>query len=118
MIETKMSRVVMPSSDNGTGVLFGGSLLRWMDEIAGIAAFRYDGGRVATVAMEQVIFKQPVPVGTFLDVKGEVVSVGNTSLRVKTTVLIDGQEGEAAEAVFVFVALDQDGRPRKVNKKI
>ena len=64
MIETKMSRVVMPSADNGTGVLFGGSL------------------------------------------------------HVKTTVLIDGQDGEAAEAIFVYVALDKEGRPRKVNKKI
>ncbi len=107
----------MPSMDNGNGVLFGGKLLSWMDEIAGIAAVRYDGGKVATVAMEQAAFKTPIPVGSFLDIEGVVVSVGNTSLRVRTRAQIDGREEIAAEAVFVYVALDEEGRPRKVNEK-
>ncbi|MBE5990777.1 MAG: acyl-CoA thioesterase [Paenibacillaceae bacterium] len=115
MIVTKMSRAVMPSMDNGNGILFGGKLLSWMDEIAGIAAVRYDGGKVVTVAMEQAAFRIPIPVGKYIDIVGEVVSVGNTSLRVRIRVLIDGQEDIAAEAVFIFVAVDEEGRPRKVN---
>ncbi len=107
----------MPSMNNGNGVLFGGRLLSWMDEISGIAAVRYDGGKVATAAMEQVTFRLPIPVGSYLDVEGEVVSVGNTSLRVRVRARVDGQKEIAAEAFFVYVALDEDGRPRKVDQK-
>ena len=76
--------------------------MEWMDEVAGITAKRFAGCEVATVAVEQIRFLKPVPVGAFVDVAGEVVKVGNTSLQIKISVVMDSQEeaeGVLAQAV-------------------
>ena len=70
------------------------------------------------MAVEQIRFLKPVPVGAFVDVAGEVVKVGNTSLQIKICVVMDSQEEAegvlAADALFVYVALDAEGKPGKV----
>ena len=115
---TKMSRAIMPSMANFRGILFGGMLMEWMDEVAGITAKRFAGCEVAAVAVEQIRFLKPVPVGAFVDVAGEVIKVGNTSLQIKICVVMDSQEEAegvlAADALFVYVALDAEGKPGKV----
>ncbi len=71
--------------------------------------------------MEQIKFLAPIPCGVFLDVCGEVVSVGNTSLKVQIEAWMDVSEGESkkvAEGMFVYVALDEHGKPRKVGKTL
>lgn len=121
MKKTKMSRAIMPSMLNGNGALFGGEVLSWLDEISGITAARYTQSKVVTVAIEHVLFKKPICQGEYIDVEGEVVSVGNTSLRVMTKVWVDRENGkreEAVEAVFVYVALDEGGNPRKIMEEI
>lgn len=123
---TKMSRAIMPSVANQRGILFGGVLLQWMDEISGITAKRFTETEVTTVAVEKVRFLKPIPIGAFLDVEGSVISVGNTSLRIRVTAKLDDdgkpadgeQEELAADAEFVYVALDDDGKPRKVERKL
>lgn len=110
----------MPGMANHRGILFGGNLMAWMDEVAGIAARRFAGAEVTTVAVEHIRFLQPVFVGDFVDVNGEVVSVGNTSLKVEIRVEADRTSGEkiqAAKASFVYVAVGEDGKPRKVGKR-
>ncbi|MBS1484048.1 MAG: acyl-CoA thioester hydrolase YciA, partial [Clostridium sp.] len=66
----------------------------------------------------QIRFLKPVPVGAFVDVAGEVIKVGNTSLQIKICVVMDSQEEAegvlAADALFVYVALDAEGKPGKV----
>lgn len=114
---TKMTRAIMPSMANVNNTLFGGQLLSWMDEITGIAAARYAGSKVATVAVENVVFKKPIYVGEFIDIEANIESVGNTSIRVKATVKADRENGDkevVAESVFVYVALDK----KKVVDKI
>lgn len=122
MKTTKMSRAVMPSMTNHKNVLFGGELMKWMDEVSGIAAKRFAQSDVSTVAVEQVKFYKPIPLGEFVDVVGTVAAVGNTSLRVQVTVMMDGEPEQeeilAAEAVFVYVALNDEGKPRKVERKL
>lgn len=122
MKTTKMSRAVMPSMTNQKNILFGGELMKWMDEVSGITAKRFAQSDVSTVAVEQVKFYKPIPLGAFVDVIGTVAAVGNTSLRVQIRVLMDGEPEQeeilAAEAVFVYVALDEDGRPRKVDRGV
>lgn len=122
MKTTKMSRAVMPSMTNQKNVLFGGELMKWMDEVSGITAKRFTQSDVSTVAVEQVKFYKPIPLGAFVDVVGTVAAVGNTSLRVQVTVMMDGEPEQeeilAAEAVFVYVALDDEGKPRKVERKL
>ena len=133
---TIMTRAVMPSMTNFRGILFGGMLMEWMDEVAGITAKRFAGSEVTTVAVEQMKFLKPVPVGAFVEVAGEVVDVGNTSLRIRIRAVMDGEAPDAgemnvehdvswtedwgrrripvAEAMFVYVALGEDGKPEKV----
>lgn len=122
MKTTKMSRAVMPSMTNQKNVLFGGELMKWMDEVSGITAKRFAQSDVSTVAVEQVKFYKPIPLGAFVDVIGNVAAVGNTSLRVQVTVLMDGEPEQeeilAAEAMFVYVALDDEGKPRKVERPL
>ena len=112
-----MTKAVMQGDANARGVLFGGKLLGWMDELSGITAFRYAQGDVATVAVEKVAFLLPIPVGSFIDITAEVVHVGNTSLRVEMNVWLDQHDGKnvlAGKAEFVYVALDGEGNPRKI----
>lgn len=123
MKESKMSRVVFPEDANQNGMLFGGKMLAWMDETAGIAARRFAGRPAITAAVEQARFYRQVPVGTFLDVSGKVVHVGNTSMRVQVTITLDAQDpGEedilAADAVFIYVAVDEEGRPVPVGRRL
>ena len=118
---TKMSRAIMPGMTNQRGVLFGGQLMAWMDEISGLTAKRFAECEVATVAVEQIKFLAPIPGGVFLDVCGEVVSVGTTSMKVAVEAWMDvsyGQAQKAAEGMFIYVALDEQGRPRKVEKSL
>lgn len=119
MKTTKMSRAVMPSMVNARNTLFGGMLLQWMDEVSGIAARRFTESEVTTAAVEHMNFWKPIPLGAFLDVIGEVISVGRTSLRVKVTLLLDGEEDSpAADAIFVYVAIDENGMPKPAGKTL
>ncbi len=119
---TKMSRVVMPASINDSGNFYGGKLLDWMDEVSGIAAKRFAHSKVMTVGIEGIRFMRPMPLGSFIDINAEVVHVGNTSMKIKITVMMDQNQGEeqvqAAEAFFTFVAVDENGKPRKVGRTL
>ncbi len=119
---TKMSRVIFPRSANHKGHMFGGEMLSWMDEVAGVAAGRFAGGEVTTAAAEQIRFYRPVPVGAVVDVTGEVIHVGNSSMKIRSAITMDAPEesGEVlmAEGLFIYVAIDENGRPRKVGRKL
>ena len=93
---TKMSRIVMPASTNDAGNLYGGRLLDWMDEVSGIAAKRFAHSEVMTVGIESIRFMRPMPQGSFIDINAEVVHVGNTSMKIKITVMMD-QDPEEIE---------------------
>lgn len=110
---------------NHRGVLFGGMLMEWMDEVAGIAAKRFTGTDVTTVAVEKMTFLKPIPIGAFIDVTGCVSGVGNTSVSISIKVIMDNASEEGlgdgtlvAEATFIYVALDHEGKPRKVEQTL
>ena len=119
-----MTRAVMGSMVNAAGMLFGGELLSWMDELAGIAAKRFSGSDVVTVSVDQVSFVKPIPLGAFLDLEAQVTKVGNTSMEISLEAWMDEREPSgtrrtgrvlAAKGTFVYVAVDAEGRPKKVN---
>ena len=116
---TKMSRAVLPTSVNARGILFGGELMAWMDEISGIAAKRFAGKEVATVSVADINFLHPIPVGAFIDLNADIVSVGVKSLKVKIDVIMDAPEPvKAAEALFVYVTINDDGKPVPVDRTL
>src|SRR6185369_14387122 len=81
--KTPMLRVMpMPADANQNGDIFGGWIMAQVDIAGGAIAARVARGRVATVAVKEFVFKQPVQIGDLLSFYAEVVRVGNTSVTV------------------------------------
>jgi acyl-CoA thioesterase YciA len=110
--------IAMPADTNPAGDIFGGWLMSQMDLAAGNAASRCTQGRCATVAVEAMSFHAPVKVGDEVSLYAKVLSVGRTSLRVRVGAWrrspATDDSVRVTSAVFTFVALDANGRPRPV----
>ncbi len=110
--------IAMPADTNPAGDIFGGWLMAQMDLAAGNTAARVARGRSATIAVDGIQFLKPVYVGDEVTLFTELESVGRTSMRIQVEAwrrARDGDETEkVTEALFTFVALDQDGRPRPI----
>ena len=112
--------IAMPADANADGDIFGGWLMSQMDLAAGNLAARAAHGRSATVAVDGMSFIRPVKVGDEVSVYCELLSTGRTSLKIAVEAWRRAR-GETAEqrvtkAVFTFVAIDSDGKPRPVRK--
>ena len=110
--------VAMPADTNPSGDIFGGWLMCQMDIAAGSAAARHAKGRCATVCVETINFRAPVKVGDEVGVWAELIGVGQTSMRFKVSAWRRAHDSDlpvkVTDAVFVFVALDDAGRPRVI----
>lgn len=113
-----LQTIAMPADTNWNGDIFGGWLVSQMDLAAGVAARRRAHGRVTTVAIDGMVFHQPVKVGEVLTCYTDVVRVGNTSMRINVEVWETADPCEPPRKVthgeFTFVAIDENGKPRKV----
>jgi acyl-CoA thioesterase YciA len=112
--------VPQPADMNGNGDIFGGWVLAQMDIAGGTVASRAAQGRVATVAITAMTFVQPIKVGDLVSIYGEVRKIGNTSVTVWLETVVerrlDPTPIRVTEGTFVFVAIDDDGKPRPVPK--
>ena len=114
--------VPMPADTNHAGDIFGGWIMSQVDMAGSIPAIRRARGRVATVAVNSFVFKQPVFVGDLVSFYAEIIKVGRTSITVDVTVYAQRgvREGgkeiciKVTEAVLTYVALDNNRRPRVV----
>ncbi len=110
----------MPENMNSRGHIFGGWVLGQMDIAGGIAAAERAKGRVATVAIKEMKFAKPVEVGDLLTCYVELGPVGRTSITTYIDTWVHRHRGGEIEEVqvtkgeFVYVALDDDGKPRPV----
>ncbi len=113
--------VPMQSDLNANGHIFGGWILSQMDLAGGGEAIRFCNGPVATVAIEGLNFHEPVLPGDWLSVYTDIVKVGTTSitLHIEVTVLRRDEENEikVTEGDFVFVALDENHKPKKIESR-
>ena len=112
-------KLVLPEHLNHYGYLFGGHLLKWIDEISWIAASRdYPGCKFVTAAMERVEFRKSVKEGTILRFWVERVKAGNTSVQYLVDVFADDIETGHEESIFAtqvtFVCLDSAGQKRSL----
>ena len=116
--EPAVRTLAMPADANASGDIFGGWLLSQMDIAGGIAAHDSARGRVATVAVEAMEFHLPVYVGDLVSCYAEVTRVGRTSITVHVETEAKrrdtGETIKVTEGIFVYVALDENGRPRPV----
>jgi acyl-CoA thioesterase YciA len=109
----------MPADVNMHGDIFGGYIMAQVDVAGGIAAMRRARGRVATIAVNSFVFKQPVSVGDLLSFYADVVRVGRTSITVEVQVYAQRRPEEetvvkVTEATLTYVATDEHRKPRPV----
>ena len=112
--------VPRPGDINANGHIFGGWVLSQMDIAAGIVASRAAEGAVATVAIEAMKFITPILLHDLISVYAWVERIGRTSIRIRIEVIATRDRGneevKVTEAVFTFVALDENHRPRPVRE--
>ena len=109
--------VPMPSDANIHGDVFGGWIMAQVDLAGAQPAVKRANGRVATVAVNSFLFKNPVFVGDLLSFYADVVKVGNTSVTVRVEVFserntLDGEVVKVTEATLTYVATDGERKPR------
>ena len=107
--------IAMPADTNPAGDIFGGWVLSQMDMAAGICAGQRAQTRVVTVALDSMSFIRPVKVGDILGVYTAIDSVGRTSMSVRVEAWVRrgriGTREKVTEAIFKFVAIDEEGKP-------
>lgn len=110
--------LAMPADVNVNGDIFGGWVLSQMDIAAGIIAGDRAQGRVATVAIDAMKFIRPVKVGDVLCIYARIERKGRTSMGIALEAWVlrnrIGEREKVTEALFTFVAIDEDGRPRPI----
>ena len=121
--ELVLKVIPMPADCNANGDIFGGWVMAQVDLAGSVVPARYVNGRMATVAVNQFIFKQPVRVGDILSFFAEVTRIGNTSVTVQVEVYAERFHSQkkyvkVTQASLTYVAIDDAGRPRKIENKV
>ena len=110
--------IAMPADTNANGDIFGGWVMAHMDQAVGIAGVERAQGRVVTVKVDSMTFIAPMKVGDVLEVYTRIGDIGRTSMKIhieawaqrfRTT-----DREKVTDAIFTFVAVDDEGRPRPV----
>ena len=115
-----MSEMVMPNDTNNLNTLFGGKLMYWMDMAAAICAHKHTNNVVVTASVDNITFKAPINKGDIVTLNAFITRVFNTSMEIFIEVTAQNSNNnkkiESNTAFFTFVALNQKGKPIKVNE--
>ena len=119
--ELVLKVIPMPADTNGNGDIFGGWVMAHVDLAGSVLPARIIQGRMATVAVNEFVFKQPVRVGDICSFYSSVKRIGNTSITVEVEVYTEGfrtqgQFVKVTEATLTYVAIDDAGRPKPIPK--
>jgi len=120
--ELVLKVIPMPADCNANGDIFGGWVMAQVDLAGSVIPARYADGRMATIAVNEFIFKQPVRVGDILSFFSKVSRIGRTSITVKVEVYAErfraqGQYIKVTEASLTYVTIDDQGKPRELPRK-
>ena len=115
--ELVMRVMPLPADSNANGDVFGGWIMAQVDLAGAVLPARIAKGRIATVAVDEFVFKQPVSVGDLLSFYAHVLHVGRTSVRVRVEVYAERNPADlkvvkVTEATVTYVAIDGNGQPR------
>jgi acyl-CoA thioesterase YciA len=118
--ELVLKVIPMPGDTNSNGDIFGGWVMAQVDLAGSVLPARLVRGRMATVAVKEFVFKQPVRVGDILSFYSSIARVGRTSVTVDVEVYAErfAQQGryvKVTEAVLTYVAIDEQGKPKAIN---
>jgi len=113
-----MTRMVTERALNCHGHLFGGLIMKWMDEVAFIAATRYTRKKMVTSSVEKCKFLLPVPPGSLIEISGRAVASSGAKLHVVCEVTVEEMYGKtkerAAESHFYFACIDDQDHPVRI----
>jgi acyl-CoA hydrolase len=117
---TITTHIVLPNDTNVLGNLMGGHLLHWMDITAAISAHRHSNRVVVTASVNHVSFEKPIKLGDYVTIEAKVSRAFTTSMEVFIDVSVEdnnvGKKLKSNDAAYVFVAVDQHGRPIEIPK--
>lgn len=114
---TEQQYLICPAHINHYGRLFGGQLLKWIDELAGIVAIRHCGSTVTTAAIDNLQFHAPAYTGDMIVLRGMVTCVGRTSMEIRVDTYRESLEGKREminRAYIDMVCIDCKGQPKEV----
>jgi acyl-CoA hydrolase len=113
-----MTEIVLPNDTNALGNLRGGKILHWMDIASAISAGKHANAVVVTASVDNVSFENPIKLGDVVTITAKVTRHFNTSMETHIEVWAENLPSQTKykcnEAYYTFVALDSNGRPRKV----
>jgi len=116
------TKIVLPNDTNTLGNLFGGQLLAWMDVIASVSAHRHSKRVVVTASVNNVSFQKPINHASIVTLEAKVSRAFNSSMEVFLDVFVEdpvtGKREKCNEAIYTFVAVDQNGNPIQVPELI
>ena len=115
------AHIVRPGHLNGANRLFGGILMQWIDEVAGIVAKRHCMGNVTTASVDNLTFLHGAYQNDLVVIKGKLTWVGTSSMEVCVDTYVENPTGERHRinnAHFMMVALDKDDKPMAVPRLI
>ena len=120
--EMTTARLMMPTDANVLGNVFGGAIMKYMDEAAAIVAWRHAGKNVVTASIDRMNFFAPVYVGNLLILRASVNYVGTTSMeigvRIEAQDLSTRRGVHAGSCYLTYVALDEKGKPTPIPRLI
>lgn len=118
--EASMSAAMLPSQANVAGNVHGGEIMHMMDTTAWLAAIKYAHSQAVTARVDELQFLRPIYVGNLVTCMASIAYVGNSTMEVKVTTMVEdclGEDNEpkiALTGFFTMVAMDENGKPRKV----
>ncbi|NPA92727.1 MAG: acyl-CoA thioesterase [Chloroflexi bacterium] len=117
-----LSQLMQPQHANSAGNVHGGWIMKLVDEAGALACMRFANRRVVTVAIDQMMFRQPIHIGNLVTLTAEVSYTGRTSMEAEVQVVaenpITGEQTHTNTAYLVYVALDENGQPTEVPQLI
>lgn len=119
---TTTTEIVLPNDTNALGNLHGGKLMLWMDVVSAISAHRLCKQVVVTASVNNISFREGIKLGSIVTLEAKVSRSFHTSMEVVIDVWVEdritGEKKKHNEAIFTFVALDQNGKPFAVPEVI
>jgi uncharacterized protein (TIGR00369 family) len=113
-----IAQLMQPEHANNLGNVHGGWIMKLVDEAGALACMRHAQKRVVTVAVDSLVFREPIKIGDLIILNAEVTYTGRTSLEAQVQVVaenpITGERTNTNTAYLVYVALDDEGRPTTV----
>jgi acyl-CoA hydrolase len=112
---TSQFKVVFPTALNNHETLFGGEALKWMDEVAYIAAVRFTRKKMVTVCTDKIKFLQPIKSGSIVEIVGKVIKISAVKIDVLVEIymeeMFDEKRLKAISGVFTFAAVNNKNKP-------